>query len=69
MVESIGSMQDEFDISCEAVVAVDRNNALNYMNGIHYFELANVLCLAYMLNLAVCKRLEVKAVNTGLSRL
>ena len=62
-------MLDEFDILHEAVVAVATDNALNYVNTIRNLGLIHVPCLAHMLNLAVRKGLEVKAVDAVLSRL
>ncbi|XP_037629812.1 E3 SUMO-protein ligase ZBED1-like [Sebastes umbrosus] len=67
--ESISSTLEEFDISREAVVAVATDNALNYVNAIRNLGLINVPCFAHMLNLAVRKGLEVKAVDSALSRL
>ncbi len=67
--ESSSSTLDELDISREVVVAVTTDNALIYVNAIRNLGICNVPCWAHTLNLAVRKGLEVKAVDTALSRL
>lgn len=67
--ESIGSTLEDFGISQKAVVAVTTDNALNYVNAVHNLGLIDVPCLAHTLNLTVRKGLEVKGVDTALSRL
>lgn len=67
--ESISSTLDELDISREVVVAVTTDDVLNYVNAVRNLGICNVPCLAHTLNLAVHKGLEVKAIDTALSRL
>ncbi|XP_065096779.1 E3 SUMO-protein ligase ZBED1-like [Paramisgurnus dabryanus] len=67
--ESISNTLEEWNISREAVIAVATDNAQNYVKAIRDLSLLHVPCLAHTLNLAVRKGLEVRAIETALSRL
>lgn len=68
--ECISDTLRDFHIPRESVIAVTTDNALNYVNAVErHLGAVNIPCLAHTINLAVRKGLDVRAIDTTLSRL